>query len=177
MMLPPPNVTGVYVPFHGTLDSYHHAHISPLLIPLRRLTRWARAHHCYSRCSYPLAPHARSRHPLVTRLRPRRYCNAVRGGTEAPSRASKKIKKNLLCKHKNTPLLAHTVTQTLKGRTRHDFGREEFVREIWKWKDQKTDEIFGQLKNLGASLDWDRSWYPMSPCYHVILTILQFHNG
>jgi valyl-tRNA synthetase len=40
--------------------------------------------------------------------------------------------------------------------TRHDVGREELVKRIWKWKDKYEERIIGQQKMLGASCDWRR---------------------
>ena len=40
-----------------------------------------------------------------------------------------------------------------QNKTRHDLGREEFVKEIWKWKDEKGDTIAKQLRRLGSSCD------------------------
>lgn len=45
--------------------------------------------------------------------------------------------------------------------SRHDLGREEFLKAIWKWKEEKGDRIYHQLKSLGASLDWDRACFTM----------------
>ncbi|XP_071802772.1 valine--tRNA ligase-like isoform X2 [Asterias amurensis] len=50
-------------------------------------------------------------------------------------------------------------------KTRHDLGREKFTQEIWKWKEEKGDEIYRQLKRLGASLDWDRAKFTMDESY------------
>ncbi|KAM4018931.1 valine--tRNA ligase, mitochondrial isoform 2-T6 [Anomaloglossus baeobatrachus] len=47
------------------------------------------------------------------------------------------------------------------GVSRHDLGREEFLRAVWQWKESKGDRIYHQLKSLGASLDWDRSCFTM----------------
>ncbi len=43
-----------------------------------------------------------------------------------------------------------------EGLTRHDVGREELVRRIWKWKDNYEARILSQLKSIGASCDWRR---------------------
>uniref|UniRef100_A0A0D3FCW2 valine--tRNA ligase n=1 Tax=Oryza barthii TaxID=65489 RepID=A0A0D3FCW2_9ORYZ len=43
-----------------------------------------------------------------------------------------------------------------KKLTRHDIGREEFVSEVLKWKDEYGGTILNQLRRLGASLDWSR---------------------
>ncbi|KAJ0098762.1 hypothetical protein Patl1_20371 [Pistacia atlantica] len=45
--------------------------------------------------------------------------------------------------------------------TRHDLGREAFVSEVWKWKDQYGGTILRQLRRLGASLDWSRECFTM----------------
>ena len=37
-------------------------------------------------------------------------------------------------------------------KTRHDIGREELVKRIWKWKDEYEARILDQLKQLGAQL-------------------------
>ncbi|MBN2461649.1 MAG: valine--tRNA ligase, partial [Candidatus Cloacimonetes bacterium] len=48
-----------------------------------------------------------------------------------------------------------------EGKTRHDIGREEMVRRIWKWKEEKGGRIIEQLKQLGASCDWSRERFTM----------------
>lgn len=50
-----------------------------------------------------------------------------------------------------------------KNITRKDLGRKKFVQEVWKWKDSKEDEIYDQLRVLGASLDWTRSCFTLNP--------------
>ena len=40
--------------------------------------------------------------------------------------------------------------------SRHDLGREKLVSRIWDWKQQYETRILGQLRDLGASCDWDR---------------------
>ncbi|KAG0243585.1 hypothetical protein BGW41_001796 [Actinomortierella wolfii] len=46
-------------------------------------------------------------------------------------------------------------------KTRHDLGREQFIDEIWKWKALHGDRITQQLRRLGASLDWDNSFFTL----------------
>ena len=41
-------------------------------------------------------------------------------------------------------------------KSRHDLGREGLVKRIWQWKEQYEKRIIGQLKQLGASCDWQR---------------------
>ena len=40
--------------------------------------------------------------------------------------------------------------------SRHDLGREQLVARIWSWKEQYEKRILSQLRDLGASCDWDR---------------------
>ncbi len=48
-----------------------------------------------------------------------------------------------------------------EGKTRYDVGRKELVNRIWKWKEEKGGRIIEQLKQLGASCDWDRQRFTM----------------
>ncbi|XP_077298663.1 valyl-tRNA synthetase [Arctopsyche grandis] len=47
--------------------------------------------------------------------------------------------------------------------TRHDLGREEFVKRIWTWKNEKGNSIYEQLRSLGSSYDWSRVRFTMDP--------------
>ena len=49
-----------------------------------------------------------------------------------------------------------------EGKKRTDFSREDFIAEIWKWKEESGGTITNQLKRLGASCDWDRTAFTMS---------------
>ena len=48
-----------------------------------------------------------------------------------------------------------------EGISRHDLGREEFVRKVWEWKEKYGSTIIGQLKKLGASCDWEKERFTM----------------
>lgn len=47
------------------------------------------------------------------------------------------------------------------GLKKEDLGREKFIEEVWDWKNQYGNIITGQLRKLGASLDWDRERFTM----------------
>ena len=47
------------------------------------------------------------------------------------------------------------------GKTRNDLGREKFVEEVWKWREEYGSTIISQLKRLGASCDWERTRFTM----------------
>ncbi|MGA2531963.1 MAG: valine--tRNA ligase [Candidatus Aminicenantales bacterium] len=59
----------------------------------------------------------------------------------------------------------NVVEQSLaeKGLTREKIGREEFLKIAWDWKTKYGGVITGQLKKLGASLDWSRERFTMDP--------------
>ncbi|MDD9841207.1 MAG: valine--tRNA ligase, partial [Alphaproteobacteria bacterium] len=45
--------------------------------------------------------------------------------------------------------------------SRHDMGREDFVKRIWQWKEESGSEITYQLRRLGASCDWSRERFTL----------------
>ncbi len=44
---------------------------------------------------------------------------------------------------------------------REDLGREEFLKRVWRWREEKGGTIIRQLHRLGASCDWDRERFTM----------------
>jgi valyl-tRNA synthetase len=50
-------------------------------------------------------------------------------------------------------------------KTRHDFGRDDFVARVWQWKEQFGGIITQQLRKLGASCDWSRERFTMDADY------------
>lgn len=40
--------------------------------------------------------------------------------------------------------------------SRHDLGREKFLKKVWQWKEQSQGTILSQLKLIGCSCDWSR---------------------
>lgn len=44
---------------------------------------------------------------------------------------------------------------------RRTMGREAFLAEVWKWKEESGGTIVNQLKRLGASCDWSRERFTM----------------
>lgn len=55
--------------------------------------------------------------------------------------------------------------KTTTGQSRHDLGREEFLKHVWEWKDKHGGIIFNQLKKLGCSCDWERERFTMDDDY------------
>ncbi len=52
-----------------------------------------------------------------------------------------------------------------KGLTRFDLGREKFIKEVWKWKEEYGNIILSQFKKIGCSCDWSRTRFTMDKEY------------
>jgi valyl-tRNA synthetase len=52
-----------------------------------------------------------------------------------------------------------------ENKTRHDLGREEFLRRVLQWQDKHGGIIIEQLKRLGCSCDWSRQRYTLDSAY------------
>ena len=81
--------------------------------------------------------------------------------------------------------------------SRHDLGREKFLDEVWKWKNEKGsllqndfhsrmhrsvlftgDHIYEQIKALGSSCDWSRKVFTMDKgmSYAVEEAFIRMHE-
>lgn len=48
-----------------------------------------------------------------------------------------------------------------EGKNRHDLGREELLKRIEKFAQESHDTITGQMKRMGASVDWTREAFTL----------------
>ncbi|CAM2902818.1 valine--tRNA ligase [Rariglobus hedericola] len=66
-----------------------------------------------------------------------------------------------------------------EGKGRRDLGREEFLKRVWTWRDEKGDHILKQLRELGCSCDWDRTHFTMDPGYSkaVLTSFVKLFNS
>ncbi|MCK5659616.1 MAG: valine--tRNA ligase, partial [Alphaproteobacteria bacterium] len=48
-----------------------------------------------------------------------------------------------------------------EGKTRHDLGREGFLKRVWEWKEESGNTITSQLRRLGTTPDWQRERFTM----------------
>ena len=63
---------------------------------------------------------------------------------------------------------------TAQGLSRHDLGREEFVKRVWDWKGESGGQILGQMRRLGDSVDWSRERFTMDEgLSKAVLTIFK----
>ncbi len=60
-----------------------------------------------------------------------------------------------------TQMVVERELQKKEGKSRHDLGREEFLKRVWAWKEQSGGRIAQQHRALGASLDWARERFTM----------------
>jgi len=64
-----------------------------------------------------------------------------------------------------TQVMVEKQLRKNEGKTRHDLGREEFLKRVWDWKKEKGGIIINQLKKLGCSCDWSRERFTMDERY------------
>lgn len=48
-----------------------------------------------------------------------------------------------------------------QGKTRYELGREAFLERVWAWSETSGKIIKGQIRRLGASIDWSRERFSM----------------
>ncbi|KAI1295408.1 Valine--tRNA ligase [Halotydeus destructor] len=63
-------------------------------------------------------------------------------------------------------------------KTRHEIGRETFLKHVMQWKEEKGHRIYDQFRRIGASVDWDRATFTMEPkmCQAVTEAFCQLHE-
>ncbi len=68
------------------------------------------------------------------------------------------------------------VVEKLKksGITKDMLGREKFLEEAWKWKNEYGNEIKGQIRKLGSSCDWEKERFTMDEmCSKAVLEVFE----
>jgi len=53
-----------------------------------------------------------------------------------------------------------------QGKTRHDLGRDEFIKKVWEWKAHSGGTITSQMRRLGNSVDWDTERFTMDDGFY-----------
>lgn len=54
-----------------------------------------------------------------------------------------------------------------KKKTRHDIGKEEFIKEVYKWKDAKIGNIKNQMVKLNTLTEWDYEYFTMDEVVYL----------
>lgn len=60
-----------------------------------------------------------------------------------------------------TQVVVEKRVQKLEGKSRHDLGREEFMKRLWDFKNNHAGFITHQLRSIGLSCDWSRERFTM----------------
>ncbi|HTF89658.1 MAG TPA: valine--tRNA ligase [Planctomycetota bacterium] len=60
-----------------------------------------------------------------------------------------------------TQAVVEKKLQKEQGKKREALGREAFVAEVWKWKEEHGTAILEQLRRLGSSCDWSRTRFTL----------------
>ncbi|MGE3728761.1 MAG: valine--tRNA ligase [Candidatus Sericytochromatia bacterium] len=64
-----------------------------------------------------------------------------------------------------TQIMVERKLKKEMNKTRHDLGREEFLKHVWAWKEENGNAIINQMRRLGASGDFDRARFTMDADY------------
>lgn len=68
------------------------------------------------------------------------------------------------------------VVEKLKkeGKSKESLGREKFLEEAWKWKEEYGEKIVEQQRKLGLSCDWQRARFTMDEgCSKAVLEVFE----
>jgi valyl-tRNA synthetase len=57
-----------------------------------------------------------------------------------------------------------------QGASRHDLGRENFVRKVWEWKEKSGNTITMQMRRMGDSVDWSHEYFTMDEKLSKVVT-------
>ncbi len=57
-----------------------------------------------------------------------------------------------------------------QGTSRHDLGRENFVKKVWEWKEKSGNTITTQMRRMGDSVDWGHEYFTMDEKLSKIVT-------
>ncbi|MEJ5990756.1 valine--tRNA ligase [Ramlibacter sp. PS3R-8] len=57
-----------------------------------------------------------------------------------------------------------------QGTSRHDLGRENFVKKVWEWKEKSGNTITTQMRRMGDSVDWSHEYFTMDDKLSKIVT-------
>tara|TARA_Y100000817_G_scaffold42291_1_gene29068 strand:+ start:4584 stop:7340 length:2757 start_codon:yes stop_codon:yes gene_type:complete len=65
-----------------------------------------------------------------------------------------------------------------EGQSKHDIGREAFIKKVWEWKQHSGNIISHQMRCLGASVDWSRERFTMDTglCKAVTEEFVQLYD-
>jgi valyl-tRNA synthetase len=122
--------------FHATINSAKQPYV--IVIPPPNVTAQLHMGHAYDNTLQDI---------LIRFHKMRGYETEWMPGTDHAGIATQNVVEKYLKKFEN--------------KTRHDLGREEFVRRVWEWKEKYGAIIIEQLKKMGFACDWARTRFTM----------------
>lgn len=60
-----------------------------------------------------------------------------------------------------TQTVVERILHQTENVTRHDLGRDCFLKKVWEWKEKHGSAICNQFRRLGCSLDWSREFFTL----------------
>jgi valyl-tRNA synthetase len=69
-----------------------------------------------------------------------------------------------------TQMVVERYLKEEKGQVKEDLGREEFLKEVWDWKEKSEKRIIEQVNRLGLALDWSRLKFTLSEDLQKVVT-------
>jgi valyl-tRNA synthetase len=65
-----------------------------------------------------------------------------------------------------TQMVVERKLATEEDKTKHDLGRDDFIKRIWDWKAESGGTITRQIRRLGNSVDWDHERFTMDDGFY-----------
>jgi valyl-tRNA synthetase len=56
-----------------------------------------------------------------------------------------------------------------EGSSRHDIGRDAFLKRVWAWKETSGNVITGQMRRIGDTVDWSREYFTMDAAQSAVV--------
>ena len=178
IVIPPPNVTGSLHLGHALTNSVQVRVCA--CVPVRVCVSLcvARGHCVRARACASVAPACQRDGLAAPGPRSDQHAHAITPNRAAHSRAIATpqdtiVRWRRMCGYEAlwVPGTDHAgiATQTVvekklkkqEGVSRHDLGREEFLKRVWQWKEEYGGRICKQLRRIGSSLDWEREAFTM----------------
>lgn len=77
-----------------------------------------------------------------------------------------------------TQVVVEKMLQKMKNVSRHDIGRSEFLKEVWKWRKETAGRIKKDLTRIGADLNWSKEYFTMDDAQSeaVVAAFVRLYN-
>ncbi|MBZ2279341.1 class I tRNA ligase family protein, partial [Buchnera aphidicola] len=62
-----------------------------------------------------------------------------------------------------TQILVEQKIMQEENKTKKDYGRNDFIKKVWIWKNKYHNIITQQMRRIGISVDWSREKFTLDP--------------